>query len=52
MPKIFVLDELSEDGLDLLEAAGNLEVKIRTGLKGADCARPCSTPTAPSAAAA
>jgi D-3-phosphoglycerate dehydrogenase len=36
MPKILVLDELSRDGLDLLEAAGNLEVEIRTGLKGAD----------------
>jgi D-3-phosphoglycerate dehydrogenase len=36
MPKILVLDELSQDGLDLLEAAGNLEVEVRTGLKGAD----------------
>jgi D-3-phosphoglycerate dehydrogenase len=36
MPKILVLDELSHDGLALLEAAGNLEVEVRTGLKGAD----------------
>jgi D-3-phosphoglycerate dehydrogenase len=36
MPKIIVLDELSQDGLDLLEAAANLEVEVRTGLKGAD----------------
>ena len=36
MPKILVLDELSQDGLDLLDAAGNLEVEVRTGLKGAD----------------
>jgi D-3-phosphoglycerate dehydrogenase len=36
MPKIIVLDELSQDGLGLLEAAGNVEVEVRTGLKGAD----------------
>ena len=36
MPKILVLDELSQDGLSLLEAARNLEVEVRTGLKGAD----------------
>jgi len=36
MPKILVLDELSQDGLDLLEAAGNLDVEVRTGLKGED----------------
>lgn len=34
MPKILVLDELSEDGLSLLEAAGNLNLEVRTGLKG------------------
>jgi D-3-phosphoglycerate dehydrogenase / 2-oxoglutarate reductase len=34
MPKILVLDELSQDGLSLLESAGNLEVEVRTGLKG------------------
>ena len=36
MPKILVLDELSPDGLSLLESAGNLEVEVRTGLKGDD----------------
>ena len=36
MPKILVLDELSQDGLGLLESAGNLEVEVRTGLKGDD----------------
>ncbi len=36
MPKILVLDELSQDGLALLESAANLEVEVRTGLKGED----------------
>jgi D-3-phosphoglycerate dehydrogenase / 2-oxoglutarate reductase len=36
MPKILVLDELSPDGLGLLESAGNLTVEVKTGLKGAD----------------
>ena len=36
MPKILVLDELSQDGLSLLGSAGNLEVEVRTGLKGDD----------------
>lgn len=36
MPKILVLDELSQDGLRLLESAANLDVEVRTGLKGAD----------------
>jgi D-3-phosphoglycerate dehydrogenase len=34
MPRIIVLDNLSQDGLDLLEAAGNIEYEVRTGLKG------------------
>jgi len=34
MPKIVVLDPLSEEGLRLLQSAGNLEVEVRTGLKG------------------
>jgi D-3-phosphoglycerate dehydrogenase len=34
MPKIIVLDPLSQDGLNLLQSAGNLEVDVRTGLKG------------------
>ena len=34
MPKIIVLDTLSDDGIDLLESAGNLEYEVRTGLKG------------------
>jgi len=36
MPRIIVLDNLSQDGLDLLEAAGNIEYEVRTGLKGDD----------------
>jgi len=36
MPKIIVLDELSRDGLVLLESAGNLTIEVRTGLKGDD----------------
>ncbi len=34
MPKVVVLDNLSQDGIDLLESAGNLEYEVRTGLKG------------------
>ncbi|MGD0899562.1 MAG: phosphoglycerate dehydrogenase [Thermoguttaceae bacterium] len=34
MPKIIVLDDLSEDGLNLLRSAGNIEAVVRTGLKG------------------
>jgi D-3-phosphoglycerate dehydrogenase / 2-oxoglutarate reductase len=34
MPRVIVLDELSSEGLGLLEAAGNVEVEVRTGLKG------------------
>jgi len=34
MPRIIVLDNLSQDGLDLLEAAGNIEYEVRTGLAG------------------
>ena len=34
MPKVIVLDNLSQDGIDLLESAGNLEYEVRTGLKG------------------
>jgi D-3-phosphoglycerate dehydrogenase len=36
MPRIIVLDPLSDDGLQLLQSAGNLEVEVRTGLKGQD----------------
>jgi D-3-phosphoglycerate dehydrogenase len=36
MPTIIVLDDLSQDGLDLLKSAGDIEVVIRTGLKGED----------------
>ena len=36
MPKIIVLDPLSQDGLNLLQSAGNLEVDVKTGLKGED----------------
>ena len=34
MPRIIVLDELSAEGLNLLESAGTIEVEVRTGLKG------------------
>ena len=34
MANIIVLDELSDDGLNLLRAAADIEVEVRTGLKG------------------
>ncbi len=34
MAKIIVLDNLSQNGLDLLASAGNIEHEVRTGLKG------------------
>ncbi len=34
MPRVIVLDPLSKEGLDLLQSAGNIEVDVRTGLKG------------------
>ncbi len=34
MAKIIVLDNLSQDGLNLLESACNIEYEVRTGLKG------------------
>jgi len=34
MRRIIVLDNLSEDGLALLESAGNIEHEVRTGLAG------------------
>ena len=34
MPKIIVLDNLAQDGLDLLEAAAGIDYEVRTGLKG------------------
>lgn len=36
MPRVIVLDPLSEDGLKLLKAAGNIEFEVRTGLSGED----------------
>ncbi len=36
MPRVIVLDPLSKEGLDLLQSAGNIEVEVRTGLKGKD----------------
>ncbi len=36
MPRVIVLDNLSQDGLDLLQSAGNIECEVRTGLKGDD----------------
>ena len=34
MPRIIVLDNLSQDGLDLLESAAAVEYEVRTGLEG------------------
>jgi len=34
MPRVIVLDNLSQEGLDLLKSAGNIECEVRTGLKG------------------
>jgi len=34
MPRVIVLDNLSQDGLDLLASAGNIEYEVRTGLEG------------------
>ncbi len=36
MHKVIVLDDLSQEGLDLLKAAPGIEFEIRTGLKGDD----------------
>jgi D-3-phosphoglycerate dehydrogenase len=36
MPRIIILDPLSDDGLALLKSAGNIEYEVRTGLKGED----------------
>ena len=34
MPSVIVLDTLSQEGLDLLEAAPGITYEVRTGLKG------------------
>lgn len=34
MPRIIVLDDISPEGLALLQSAGNIEYEVRTGLKG------------------
>jgi len=34
MARVIVLDNLSQDGLDLLESAGNIEYEVRVGLGG------------------
>jgi D-3-phosphoglycerate dehydrogenase len=34
MPRVIVLDNLSQDGLDRLASAGHIEYEVRTGLKG------------------
>jgi D-3-phosphoglycerate dehydrogenase len=36
MHKVIVLDDLSQEGLDLLNAAPGIEYEVRTGLKGDD----------------
>jgi len=36
MHKVIVLDDLAQEGLDLLEAAEGIEYEVRTGLKGDD----------------
>jgi D-3-phosphoglycerate dehydrogenase len=39
MPNVIVLDTLSQEGLDLLEAAPGIAYEVRTGLKGEDLRR-------------
>ncbi len=34
MPKVIVLDDLAQEGLDLLASADGIEYEVRTGLKG------------------
>ena len=34
MSKVIVLDDLAQEGLDLLAAADGIEYEVRTGLKG------------------
>ena len=34
MPRVIVLDNLSQEGLDLLKQAPGIEFDVRTGLKG------------------
>ncbi len=41
MPKVIVLDNLAQEGLDLLEAAEGIEYDVRTGLKGDDLRQAC-----------
>jgi len=36
MHKVIVLDDLAQEGLDLLAAAEGVEFEVRTGLKGDD----------------
>ncbi len=36
MPHVIVLDNLSDDGLALLQATGEIDYEVRTGLKGQD----------------
>jgi len=36
MPSVIVLDDLAQEGLDLLEAAEGITYEVRTGLKGDD----------------
>ena len=36
MPKIIVLDNIAQEGLDLLEQADNIEYVVQTGLQGDD----------------
>ncbi|MEX0675847.1 MAG: phosphoglycerate dehydrogenase [Pirellulales bacterium] len=39
MPKVIVLDNLAQEGLDLLAARAGIEHEVRTGLKGEDLRR-------------
>ena len=34
MPKVIVLDNLAQEGLDMLEAADGIEYEVRTGPQG------------------
>ncbi len=39
MPKVIVLDDLAQEGIDLLAAAEGFEYEVRTGLKGDDLSK-------------
>ena len=53
MHRVIVLDDVAQEGLDLLDAAEGIEYEIRTGLEGRRTAQGAGRrSTGPSAAAA